>query len=407
LPVYEYKALDQKGKTVSGIVDADSAAAARGKLRQRQVYPVALQAVRSPSAAREGRLGRRLHLGGVSLAELSMMLRQLATLVEAGFQLVQSFETLIPQTRSAALKRCLAQVKNDIVAGSSLSSAMERYSGIFSSLVINMVKAGERSGTLGLALDRLADITERQMLLRNRIRAAMVYPILMTVIGTVVLIFLMTYVVPSITKIFDDMQQTLPAPTRMLIAASEVVKSYWWVAALLMIAGWIAFMLFRRTRTGRDVIDRTKLRLPLVGLIVRMTAAARFGRTLGSLLENGVPLIAALEVSCNVAGNVRIGQAVSAAAVSVEQGQGLGKALADRDALPPLAIQMIEVGEKSGALEQMLGKLAEVYEKEMEARLMGLTALIEPLMIVFMGVVIGFIVLSICLPIFDMNQLVK
>jgi general secretion pathway protein F len=234
----------------------------------------------------------------------------------------------------------------------------------------------------------------------------MAYPILMTAIGTLVLFFLMTFVVPNITTIFEDMNQALPTPTRFLIAASDIFKGYWWLLAVALVAALVALRVFRKTERGLATTDRLMLRIPIMGSMLRRIAVARFARTLASLLENGVTMLPALEIVKNVTGNVVISSLIESASSEVERGQGLGVALAADEVFPDLAVQMVQVGEQSGELESMLYKIAEVYENEVQSSIMSMMAMLEPVMILVMAVVVLFIVLSICLPIFEMNQLV-
>ncbi len=408
MAVFEYSALDASGKKVSGIIDADSAAAARQKLRAARIFPVSVHEARAGEVKPERQpfsLGRRRRR--IRPAEAAMLTRQLATLLGAGFPLVPALDTLLSQGRSHTFNRILAQVKDSVVAGSSFAAALARYPGTFSTLFINMVRAGETSGTLEIVLDRLAEIGEKQEELKNRIRSAMTYPLLMLAVGLLVLFFLLTYIVPSITTIFSDMNQVLPAPTRFLIRLSALVQSGWWLM-LLAVAGLVVLVrMLGKTAKGRFLIDRSLLRLPAVGALVRKMAVARFSRTLGSLLENGVVLLAALEIVKNVVGNVLLADAVAAAAREVGKGQGLGNALAASRVFPDLPIQMISVGEQSGQLEAMLYKVADVYENEVQATILRMTSLLEPVMILLMGIVVGFIVLAICLPIFEMNTLIR
>jgi general secretion pathway protein F len=408
MAVFEYSALDASGKKVSGIIDADSAAAARQKLRAARIFPVSVHEARAGEVKPErqpfsfGRRRRRIRP-----AEAAMLTRQLATLLGAGFPLVPALDTLLSQGRSHTFNRILAQVKDSVVAGSSFAAALARYPGTFSTLFINMVRAGETSGTLEIVLDRLAEIGEKQEELKNRIRSAMTYPLLMLAVGLLVLFFLLTYIVPSITAIFSDMNQVLPAPTRFLIRLSALVQSGWWLLLLVVVGLVVLVRMLGKTAKGRFLIDRSLLRLPAVGALVRKMAVARFSRTLGSLLENGVVLLAALEIVKNVVGNVLLADAVAAAAREVGKGQGLGNALSASRVFPDLPIQMISVGEQSGQLEAMLYKVADVYENEVQATILRMTSLLEPVMILLMGIVVGFIVLAICLPIFEMNTLIR
>jgi len=408
MAVFEYSALDARGKKVSGIIDADSAAAARQKLRSARIFPVSVREARAGEVKPEARtfsFSRRLKR--IRPAEAAMLTRQLATLLGAGFPLVPALDTLLSQGRSHTFNRILAQVKDSVVAGSSFAAALARYPGTFSALFINMVRAGETSGTLEIVLDRLAEIGEKQEELKNRIRSAMTYPLLMLAVGLLVLFFLLTYIVPSITAIFSDMNQVLPAPTRFLIRLSALIKGGWWVLLLAVVGLVVLFRMLGKTAKGRFLIDRTLLRLPAVGVLVRKMAVARFSRTLGSLLENGVVLLSALEIVKNVVGNVLLADAVAGAAREVGKGQGLGNSLAASRVFPDLPIQMITVGEQSGQLEAMLYKVADVYENQVQASILRMTSLLEPVMILLMGVVVGFIVLAICLPIFEMNTLIR
>lgn len=407
MPVYEYKALTLRGKTTSGIIDAESPLIARQKIRALKVFPVSVREVHDAPAKKGARLfSVASRFQQVRSSEVSVMTRQLATLIGAGFPLVAAIDILIPQTRSKVFKRQLAKIKDTIVEGNSFSRALSLFPRTFSSLYINMVHAGETSGTLEIVLDRLADISEKHQAMKNRIRAAMAYPILMTFIGAVVLFLLLTFVVPSITSIFEDMNQTLPAPTLVLINTSEFLKSYWGLFLVLAILILVVLQSVKKTARGRFFFDKTVLRLPGFGLLATKIAVARFARTLGSLLENGVVMLTALEIVKNIVGNETIAQTIENAALAVGKGQALAASLAEDRIFPDLPIQMIQVGEQSGQLENMLKKIADVFEGEVESSVMSLTSLLEPLLILMMAVVVGFIVISICLPIFEMNQLV-
>jgi len=408
MPVFEYTALDAKGKTTSGIVDADGASAARHKLRSSGIFPVAIKESHETPEKKTSRIGDlSRYLTRVTPAEIAMLTRQLATLISAGFPLVSALEALLPQTKSTRLKTVLAQVKDAIVEGQSFAQALSQYPRIFPPLFINMVRAGETSGTLEIVLERLADLTEKQQDLMNRIQTALAYPIFMCVIGTLVLFVLLTYIVPSITAIFLDMNQVLPTPTRLLIFLSNFFKSFWWVILIFVVAAGITLHRLKKTENGRYAYDKTILSLPVFGILARKLAVARFTRTLGSLLENGVSMLIALDIVKNIAGNVLISNAVQSAAQEVGKGQALWASLKEGRVFPQLSIQMIQVGEQSGQLEGMLNKIADVFEKEAESSILRLTSYLEPIMILVMGCIVGFIVLSICLPIFEMNQLIK
>ncbi|ABW66855.1 type II secretion system inner membrane protein GspF [Desulfosudis oleivorans] len=406
MPVYEYSALNAGGKTVSGIIDADGETAAREKLRGQQLFPVAIaEAYDRREQKAGGRWPEGLRLfSGIGKGELATATRQLATLVGSGFPLVSAIYTLIPQAGSAALKKALSRIKESVEEGNSFADALAGFPDIFSPIYINMVRAGEASGTLEVVLERLADLQETQQAQRNRITAILAYPLVMTVLGSGVLVFLLVKIVPQLVSVFEDMNQVLPVPTRIVIATSDFLQSYWWVLLAAGVALFLALQKFRKTRRGRHLLDTALLRVPGLKSLVQKIAVARFSRTLGSLLENGIPMLTALDIVKNIVGNTIIADAVTAAATDVEKGEGLGSSLEITGVFPHLSVQMIKVGEQSGNIEQMLQRTADVFENEVDAALVGLTSLLEPLLVISMGIVIGFIVLSIILPIFEMYQ---
>jgi len=407
MPVYDYKALDGHAKTVDGIVDADSRQGARQKLQGRGLFPVAIKESRDNQARGSGRrFAWSKPFLRIRPAEVGMMTRQLATLLGAGFPLVTALESVITQTDSARLKPVLAQLRERIVEGQSMADALQAYPQIFPGVYTNMIRAGEASGTLELVMERLADISEKQEAMKSRIRAALTYPVLMLLLGSAILFFLMTHVVPNITGIFAEMQRTLPAPTRILITISGFMQAY---ALLILLALPLLFIGVRQLLKGEKggrFFDRALFTFPVISDIMKKLVAARFAHMLASLIENGIPMLGALKVVKGISGNRLFGEMVDRTIEDVSKGQGLAHSLRGVKLMPPLAVQMIEVGEQSGALEKMLYKIADFYERRLENQLLALTSLMEPLMIVVMGLIIGFIVLSICLPIFEMNQLV-
>ena len=414
MPIYEYTALDLKGKNKTGTIDAESLRVARQKLKSLKIYPISVKQVDQfdlNSGAKEDKQSF-LKLDSnpfsrVKASEVSMVTRQLATLLNAGFPLVSALKTLIPQAKTQALKKIISSVKDDIEGGKSFAVAISKYSSVFSPLYINMVKVGESSGTLEIVLERLADVTEKQQELSHRIKMAMAYPILMAGIGVLILFILITFIVPNIVSIFTDMQQNLPGPTKLLIDISDGLKLYWWVLILLIIFIVLIFKRMKKTKQGRYVIDKTLLKIPGLSSLIRKLAVARFSRTLGSLLKNGVSILNALAIVKNIVGNEIIADVIQDASKEVERGQNLNVALSRSNVFPYLSIQMMQVGEQSGKLEEMLEKIASVFEKEVETTVQALTSLLEPLIILVMAVVVSFIVLAICLPIFEMNQLIQ
>jgi general secretion pathway protein F len=409
MPVYDYTALDAKGKTISGIIDADGAVAARQKIRSAGHFPVSLQEVQdgtSPKSEKRS-FSLRERFTRVRPAEIAIMTRQLATLIGAGFPLVSAMDALMAQFPGPALKKMVAKVKNAVVEGSSFAYALGSFPAVFSGIYVNMVRVGETSGTLEIVLNRLAEITEKQEELKNRVTTAMIYPLLIMCVGILILCFLFIYVIPNITSIFKDMHQQLPLPTRILISSSELFKSYWWLLAVILVGTLIGLRHMRKNDKGRHWQDQQILKLPMIGPLACKLAAARFTRTLGSLLDNGISMLPAMGIVKNVVGNVVIADVVENAGTEVGKGQALSKTLNAGGVFPPMAIQMIQVGEQSGNLEEMLKKVAEVFEREVETSVMRLTALLEPLMVLLMAGVVLFIILSIFLPILEMRTLVR
>jgi general secretion pathway protein F len=408
VPVYEYTALDKGGKSLSGIIDADSAMAARHKLRGTGIYPVE---VKETLARRRDQSSMPTSFSalfrGVKAAELSATTRQMAILLAAGVPLVSALEGMIGQIENPTFKRILAQVKESVNEGNSLAFSLAQHPKVFSQIYVNMVRAGEASGSLDVVLDRLAEFSEHQQTLRGRFRSALAYPIFMACVATLILFFLITFIMPNIMRIFSEMQQTLPTATILLMGFSSFLKSYWWVIFLAVAVGVFLLKQFKKSAKGQYLWDEIKIRLPIVGPINRKLALARFGRTLGSLLQSGVPLLAALEIVRNIVNNLPIAQVIEKTADDIQEGKSLAAPLSQSRWFPSIMVQMITVGEQSGELEKMLNKIADMYEEEAQSRIMAVTSMLEPAMILCMGLVVGFIVVAILLPIFEMNQLVR
>lgn len=407
MPVYEYSALDKTGKNLNGIIDADSAVAARQKLRGTGIFPVEVKETTArPKDLTSGPVAVSTLFKRVKPGELSVVTRQLSTLLGAGITLVSSLEALISQLANPLLKKIMAQVKESVNEGNSLAFSLSQHPKVFSQIYINMVRAGEASGSLDLVLDRLAEYSERQQALRGRLRAALAYPLFMACIGMLVVFFLVTFVVPNITKVFSDMHQTLPLPTVLLISVSDFLKSFWWLVLGGLAAAIIFVKQFRKTPRGSYLWDEIKIRAPIFGVIGRKMAVARFGRTLGTLLQSGVPLLSALQIVRNIVNNTLIANAIDKAAEDIQEGKSLAAPLSQSPWFPPIAIQMISVGEQSGEMEKMLNKIADTYEREAESHITAMTSMLEPVMILVMALFVGFILISILLPIFEMNELI-
>jgi general secretion pathway protein F len=322
----------------------------------------------------------------------------------AGISLVSSLEGLISQITNPSLKKILAHIKESVNEGNSLAFALSQHPKHFSQIYINMVRAGEASGSLDLVLGRLAEFSEHQEALKGRIRAAMIYPIIMTIIGALALLLLVTFVVPKFVDVFSDMERALPIPTLIVIGASDFLKSFWWVIMLALIIIIIAAGRFKNTPRGGYIWDRIKLNAPVFGMINIKMAMARFGKTLGSLTQSGVPLISALQIVRNIVNNRLVADDIDTAMEEIQEGKSLAVPLAKSKYFPPVVIQMINVGEQSGDLENMLDKIAEIYEQEVESQISAMTAMLEPIMILVMAVIVGFIAFSILLPILEMSQ---
>lgn len=405
MPVYAYSGLSPQGKNLSGIIDAENPRAARLKLRRSGVFPTDLAEAQTEPTRREARsVGRFFERVGPQ--DLAIVTRQLSTLVAAGLPLVECLSALIDQVDRERLKRMLSQIREQVNEGSSLADAMARHPRIFTDLYVNMVRAGEASGALDVVLLRLADYTESSSALRRKITSALVYPAIMVVLGGGIMFFLLTYVVPRITRIFVESKQVLPLPTRFLIGLSGFLSAWWWVIALMAATAMIGFRYYLRTPAGRYAFDRFTLRAPVFGKLFQKVAVARFSRTLSTLLRSGIGLLQSLDIVKNIVNNRVLLEAIESARDAIREGQSIAPPLNRSGFFPPLMIHMIAVGERSGQLEEMLARTADAYEGEVDTTLSTLTTALEPAIIVLMGAVVTFIVLSILLPIFQMSQLV-
>jgi general secretion pathway protein F len=410
MPVYAYKGLSQDGRAVNGIIDADNPKGARLKLRRSGVFPtdVTEQERRKPqtaAASNEFTLSR--YFERIKPQELALLTRQLSTLVGAGLPLVECLSALIEQVETARIKRTLSQIREQVTEGSSLADALKGHPRIFSDLYVNMVRAGEASGALDLVLLRLADYTENYAALRDKVRSALTYPTLMAIVGSAILFFLLSYVVPKVTKIFSENQASLPVMTTVLLAISGFMQQYWWLVIGTVIMVVISVRVSTRTPAGRLRYDRYVLGMPYFGKLLKKVALARFSRTLSTLLTSGIPLLQSLDIVKNVVNNTVLSGAIEEARASIREGQSIAPPLKKSGLFPAMLIHMIAVGEKSGELEQMLSKAADAYDSEVSSSVSAITSIMEPVMILIGGGVVLFIVLAILLPIFELNQLVR
>jgi general secretion pathway protein F len=406
MPVFEYKALTAAGRSVQGLKEADSPKTLRATLRRDGVFLTEVIGEAQAKAIEKRDVNvRRFLLGRVGARDLAVTTRQLAVLAHAGIPLVEALTALVDQVEHERLKRVLGDVKQRVNEGASLADALAMHPKVFSTLYVNMIRAGESSGALEIVLVRLADFTEGQARLRSKIAGTMAYPVAMMVIGSAIMGVLFTVVVPKITQIFENTNAVLPWYTLVTIAVSSFAASYWWAILLgLGLAGW-GFARWRSTPAGRARWDRFTLRAPIVGAIVRQVAIGRFARTLSTLLKSGVPLLTALDIVKNILGNVRLADVVDQARDAIREGESIAAPLKRSGEFPPLVYHMVAIGERSGALEEMLGNVADAYEDQVDTTIAALTSLLEPLMIVAMGVVVGFIVFSVLMPILQINNL--
>jgi general secretion pathway protein F len=405
MPVYEYTALDRAGKNQKGIIDADNPQAARQRLRSSDIFPIELkETFARPKGLPFEHISISSIFHRVTPGEVSSMTRQLATLLSSGITLVLSLEALIDQTTNPLFKKILAEIKESVNEGNSFASSLSQHPKHFSQVYINMVRAGEASGSLDLVLERLADLSEDREALKGRFKAAMAYPIIMCIVGVIALMALITFVVPRFVAVFDQMEQSLPLPTLFVIGASNFLKSFWWAVVLLIAAIIYAVRRLINTPGGRYLWDKIKFGVPVFGIMNIKMAMAAFGRTLGSLVQNGVPLILSLQIVKNVVNNNIFTDVIDQTIEEVQAGKSLAVPLSRAKWMPPVVIQMISVGEKSGDLEKMLNKVADIYEREVESQITMLTSMLEPVIILIMAVIVGFIAFSVVLPIVEMGQ---
>jgi general secretion pathway protein F len=402
MPVFQYKGLNAQDKKVGGIIDAESAKVARQKLRKLQIYPTDLS--ETGEKQRAGKVWRMPWSSGVSPLELSVITRQLSTLIGAGLPLVRCLSALTEQVENENLRDVLAEVRERVNEGASLADALGHYPRIFTDLYTNMIRAGEQAGALEIVLKRLADFTEGQSDLRNKVLYAMLYPLVILGIGFVVVMVMFTVVIPKIIILFEQTHQVLPPLTRLMIALSGFARSWWWLVLLLLGAGASALTRYVRTPAGRDWRDQNLLKVPVIGNLARKLAVSRFSKTLATLLMSGIPLLRSLEIVERVVNNTVLARAIESARGNITEGATIADPLRQSGVFPPFVIQMIASGEQSGDLEFMLEKASEAFDKEVETAIAGLTALIEPVMILGLAGMVVLIILSFLLPILNLAQ---
>lgn len=407
MTVYAYKGVNRTGKSVKGVRDADSPRALRNVLKREgvMVTEVLERAEAERKAAKDIDLAR--FFKRVSTFDVAMATRQLSVLLRSGIPLVEALTALIDQIDHPDLDAAFTDARDKVNEGKSFAEALRAHPRVFAGLYVNMVAAGEASGTLEAVTERLADFLEGQAQLKNKVTSALAYPGFMMLMTVAILVLMMTVVVPQVTGIFADFNTTLPWYTRLLIFMSDIMLGYWWLLAILGGLGFYAFRKWLEKPAGRAKWDRKLLELPVLGDLILKVAVARFSRTLATLLSSGVPVLQALDITKNVLGNTRLMSVVEDARDSVREGEGLAKPLKASGAFPPIVTHMIAIGERSGQLEEMLEHVGAAYDQQVEMRIATMTSLIEPLIIVFMGVTAGFIAFSIMMPLIQINEFIQ
>jgi type IV pilus assembly protein PilC len=398
---FDYKVRDRAGKLVQGQLEGDSLALVVGKLREMGYMPVAV----TPKAT--GGVRKEITIPGfsnrVKLAETAVATRQLATMVDSGLSVVRALGLLAAQSQNKELARVLGEVLQDVERGSSLSAAVAKFPKIFSMLFVTMVQAGEAGGNLDTVLLDLSATMEKQAILNRQIRSAMTYPIVVLTVMAVIFLSLLIFIVPVFSKLFTSLHSKLPLPTQLMIDASHIVLSLW--AFLLVAMAVVGVVLLRKwikTDKGRHKWDAFKLKPPIFGELVHKVSIARFSHTLASLTQSGVPIMSSLDIVSGTAGNRIVGDVLLEAKAAVREGRSLADAMREHpEIIPPLVTQMVEVGEQTGALDNMLHKVGEFYDGEVENTVNNLTSLLEPILTVVMGVMVGFMVICMYLPMFD------
>jgi type IV pilus assembly protein PilC len=401
MSTFSYTAVDPMGRAVKGSLDADNEQVVLTKLHEQKFHVVSIKSAHK----REG--GSIFAIFGArgktaKAKSVVMFSRQFATMINAGISLVRCLDILENQTTDLPLKSAISQVKRDVKEGATLSEALSKHPAIFTKLYVNMVKAAEIGGILDKILDRLAGFLESEMEIKQKVKAAMMYPAIVLIFAGFVLIALFTLVLPKFKEIFNSLNVEMPPATAILFSMSEWMTTNWWVVLLALAGIVFGYKHYSRTTRGRYNIDALKLKAPVFGDIVLKVSISRFTRTFATLLASGVPMMRSLEIIGDTSGNMVIANAISSTRSSIREGQKISQPLAQSNLFPPMVIQMIDVGEETGLLSEMLAKVSDFYDHEVESVIKGLTSLIEPLLIVFLGSVVGFIAISVMAPIFKL-----
>ncbi len=407
MPLFTYEAMNSVGQPVKDDVEAGTSEEAIAKVRAMGYFPTKIKektgkkgAARAASGAAAAPLAKRRAVGGVPRKLLCQFTRQLSTLIDAGMPILRSLRILEQQQKPGMLRVAIRIVSEDVEGGATLSEALGRHPKAFDRLYVNMVRAGELGGVLDVILQRLADFMERSQALKRKVMGAMVYPVAVITFATAIVMFIMVYVVPNFQKVFADMGEDLPGVTKLLMSMSSWIKNdFGWVIILAIPAGfWLLLRLIKLSNGGRYFVDNMKLHTPIMGTIVSKTAIARFTRTLGVLLTAGVPILEALQITRNTAGNEVYARALNNVHDGIREGESFAEPLRQAKIVEPMVVNMIDVGEETGELDRMLDKVADTYDEEVEVLVSGMVALMEPVMVITLGLIIGFIVIALFMP---------
>lgn len=403
MPIYEYKGLTKEGKNTRGIIDSDNIRNARIKLKKDGIYVVAIEDKKK--VAQKKKSGLKIRSGSIPVKDLSLMTRQLATLIKANIPLVDALTAVSEQVENPALAEAVADCKNMVNEGQSLHKSLAKYPDIFNNIYVSMAEAGEMSGTLDIILLRLAEFTEAQAELRQRLSSAMTYPIIMLVVITLVIFGLFTSVLPKILMIFESFPDiSLPWYTQAIASISQVFVNYWYFFAGFIVISVLLFINWKNSTEGKKSWDGISLKLPLMGEIIKMVAISRFTRTLATLLNGGVPMLNALDIVRNVVNNHVIATAIDEARGNISEGESIAGPLRKSGHFPPLVVHMVNVGEKTGDLENMLTLVADAYDFQVKSKVDSITSLLNPIMTLLIGVVVFIIVISIIVPMFELTS---
>lgn len=406
MPVFEYQVKDKTGKDNSGVQEAPDVSTLVADLRSKGFIIVRVTKMEEKKvfSMKKGQTKKKGKSGPIKLDDLVVFSRQMATLVSAGIPLIQALDILSEQVEKDKFKAILREMHQDVTSGKSFSESMQKHSKVFSALFINMVRAGEQSGSLEEILDRVANYLEKSSALQKKVKSAMMYPISVTAIAFLITFGMLTFVIPKFAEIFEGLDAELPVMTQTLIDVSHYLAANWVLVLGVIGAGIIGFMQGIKTRPGAMIWDSFKIRMPIFGTILLKVAVSKFSRTLATLVRSGVAILPALEIVAKTSGNVKIEKIIFSLTDCVKKGESMSGQLIKSDVFPQMVTRMIAIGEETGELEEMLMKIADFYDQQVDAAVDGLTSLIEPLIILFLGVVIGGIVIAMFLPILTLTQ---